>query len=477
MAALAVGCPSRPTAVTPFPATTAWPPVGPGRGDPWSEPATDPLEALAPVLRPLGWTPRTVRVVPEDLETAEAELVVVAEREDGTGGWLLVPPVGLRPSDPSLWPILAFPGEAPLPVWFLRRGRSDGDLALIVEAAADEDWDGAARSHAAVRITPAAAGPVADPLWEALEPADHAAVVDLEGSGLDDVVAVRWYDSCPDPMALSVEGPCAPPPSASGACDDAEPPAADPCLIVRVWNDGDGVPETFRVVPRADGTLSSTGHPVLDRAVALLQLSRCRYLDLRSLTVLEVDGLREAGVSGELVEGPACGPDPESPTGSSSLFLALLDPPDGVRLPSGEIIDLARPAGGGNGYEVLDDLDGDGVPEWLWREASEAGVRTVVTRGPGRAPARVDLRGRRRRVGRAPRRRPAGRPCRAGLAGMAGGARAGHAAGGAPRGRGRRPADRDRRPAALLPPVVCRRGRRLNGGPFSGIRPLRRRFR
>ena len=102
MAALVVGCPSRPAVVPPSPSPSAWPNVGPGRGDPWSEPTIDPLESLVPVLGPLGWTPRLARAVPEYLETATAELLVVAEREDGTGGWLLVPPV--RPPPPRAPP-------------------------------------------------------------------------------------------------------------------------------------------------------------------------------------------------------------------------------------------------------------------------------------------------------------------------------------------------------------------------------------
>jgi len=389
LAALAAGCPSRPTAVAPTLEPSVWPPAGPGFAAPWSEPAGDPLEPFAPDLRSLGWTPSSTRVVPDAGESAPAALVVVAAREDGTRGWILVPPGGPRPSDPSLWPVVPFPGDPPLPVWFVRLGQPDADLTVIVETPPPDPGDAAPPSHAALRLSPSSDGFAAESLWEALEPADGVAVVDLEDTGLDDVVAVRWYDSCPDPMAAPAEGPCAPPPvpSADEGCADSSPTVADPCLIVRVWNDGDGVPQTFRVVPRADGTLSSTAHAVLDRVVALLQLARCRYLDLRALTVRAVDGLRAPGAPGELLEGIACGPDPEALVATASPFLALLDPPDGVRLPPGEMVELRRPGGdGAAGYRLLDDLDGDGVPEWLWQEPTAAGLRTVVTRGPGRGP-------------------------------------------------------------------------------------------
>ncbi|MBI5501271.1 MAG: hypothetical protein HY907_13575 [Deltaproteobacteria bacterium] len=392
LAALAAGCPSGPSVVAPTPAPSAWPPAGPGFAAPWSEPAGDPLELFAPALRSLDWTPRSSRVVPQGDEPPPAALVVVAEREDGTRGWILVPPPGLQPSDPSLWPVVTFPGEPPLPVWVVRLGQTAADLTVIVETPPPAADDAAPPSHAALRLSPSSDGFAAESLWEALEPADGVAVLDLEGTGLDDVVAVRWYDSCPDPMAVPAEGPCAPPPVPSPAegCPDSSPPVADPCLIVRVWNDGDGVPQTFRVVPRPDGTLSSTAHVLLDRAVAVLQLASCRYLDLRALTVRAVDGLRTPGAPGELLEGLACGPDPEAPVATTSPFLALLERPDGVRLPAGELVELRRPgdevAGRADGYRLLDDLDGDGVPEWLWQEPDGTGVRSVVTRGPGRGP-------------------------------------------------------------------------------------------
>jgi len=389
---LAAACrPPAPRAVPPAALPEIWPPVGPGLGVPWGPPDVAPLAALESELRALGWTPATALPGPLDQDLGGTRVVVAAERADGPGGWILAPAGGAAEAEPSTWPFVPFPGPPPLPVWFVAlESGADAPRLIVAELAADGQEEGS--RHAAYRLEEGSDGPAAELFWEALEPADGVAVVNLEGGdGADDLVAVRWFDSCPDPMLVPPEGPCGSSPPATEGCPEDEAAVGDPCLLVRVWNDGDGVPQTYRVLLRPDGALSATGDAALDRVTALLRRSACRYLDLRAMTVLPVAGLREPGVPGELIEGIRCTPEPRSPTPWAAPQLALLDPPDGDALPDGETIGLRAPADAGpgrwvDGYQLLDDLDGDGVPDWLWQETSDAGTRWIVTRGPGRGP-------------------------------------------------------------------------------------------
>jgi hypothetical protein len=387
---LSAACrPPVPGAAPPPPLPDVWPTAGSGLGVPWSPPDATPLAALAPDLRDLGWIPVAALPGPLGENLGGTRVVVAAARADGTGAWILAPAGGAEEAEPSTWPVVSFEGPLPLPIWFVALDSGPDAMQLVVAELGSEGTEEGSR-HAAYRLAEGPDGPIAELFWEALEPPDGLAVVNLEGAGADDVVAVRWFDACPDPMLVPLDGPCGPPPPpASEGCPDDDAPAADPCLLVRVWNDGDGVPQTYRVLARPDGALSAVGDPALDRVAALLRLSACRYLDLRAMTVLPVVGLRAPGVPGELVEGLRCTPEPRSPEPWPEPLLILLDPPGGDVLPDGEVIRLRAPADAGakrwaDGYQLLDDLDGDGVPDWLWQETSAAGTRWLVTRGPGR---------------------------------------------------------------------------------------------
>jgi hypothetical protein len=385
-----VACPPAPTSVVapPPPEPEPWPREGPAQGMAWPEPPPSILAPFADTLRNIGWTPLAVRVgLPTD-DTTHPPILVAAMHDDGTGGWILLRPDPLAPEGLEGWITVPFDAAPPLPLWFVRLGPAPEDVAVLAERPPAADSADSEPVPGAWRIAEGRTGPAAELLWETLEPPDTLAVADLEGTELTDVVTIRWYDVCPDPMAAPTGSGC-PAGTPADRCASPEQEVGDPCLIVRVWRDGDGVPQTFRLQPRPGGGLSALGDPALDRVVGLLRISPCSRLDLRMMTVRRETGLLRAAGDGELIERMSCGPDPASVEPEPSPFVVLLEIPGGETVPSGEILDLRAPAHASparwvDGYQLLVDLDGDGIRDWLWSESSDAGTRYVVTRGPGR---------------------------------------------------------------------------------------------
>ena len=385
-----VACPTAPTGVVapPPPEPEPWPHEGSAQGMAWAEPPPSILAPFATTLRNIGWTPLAVRVgLPTD-DTTHPPILVAATHDDGTGGWILLRPDPLAPEGLERWSTSPFDAVPPLPLWFVRLGPAPEDVAVLAERLPAADAADGEPIPGAWRIAEDRAGPTAELLWETLEPPDALAVADMEGTELTDVVTIRWYDVCPDPMAAPT-GPGCPAGTPADRCTSPEQEVGDPCLIVRVWRDGDGVPQTFRLQPRPDGSLSALGDPPLDRVVGLLRISPCSRLDLRRMTVRRETGLLHAAVDGELIESLSCGPDPASVEPEQWPVVALLETPDAGVLPTGVVVSLRAPADAAparwvDGYQLLVDLDADGIRDWMWNETSDAGARYVVTRGPGR---------------------------------------------------------------------------------------------
>jgi hypothetical protein len=385
----ALACPRGPgtTPVPPPEPLALWPLEGPGAAEP--QPAADPdlpwLDRQA--LTAAGWELVAPLALPTATTPATGPGAVTAARAlDGSAGaWLLL--------DPALplaeAPVLRFDTpEPPIPLWPVDGPEREGWIVVAEQpTAATGDPDEPLAS--AWRIDLQADPPRVELLWEALEPADQVAVVDLEGEGSIELVSLRWYDVCPDPLEPGSPAACGPPPpGAAEGC--VESPPADPCLLLRAWTGGDGVPRTWRTSPRADGRLATLGDPTLDRLVALLLSVDCRYLDLRRLTVRREADLLEPGVEGELLEAVSCLERRTPPPLAAGPRVVVQQAPDGVGLPSGRELPLLAPAADATepserwsrGYRLLPDLDGDGRRDWVWLERSAAGTRHVVTRGP-----------------------------------------------------------------------------------------------
>ena len=204
--------------------------------------------------------------------------------------------------------------------------------------------------------------------WETLECVDAMAVVDLDGDGGIDVAAAAWEDSCPDPVAPEGGGP--------------------PCLLLSVWPDADGIPQTYRMEGSA-GRMAATGRESLDRLAAMLAASPCPALDLRGWSSRREIGLVRRGAEGELLEGLRCMPHPVAGRTAPTPALATIDWGDAERLPDVDFVMLADADAGeaerwSDGWELLDDLDLDGVREWLWIRRTADGDRMTVTRGADR---------------------------------------------------------------------------------------------
>lgn len=364
-----------------------WPPEGPAAAEPQpaAEPETPGLDAEA--LGRAGWEPVAALPLPTPAGTAPATLVAARALDGSAGAWLL--PNAADPPAEGLELRFAAP-EPPIPLW-LQAGAHPGEWTVVAEQAppggtgVEGSWPGGWSIDARARP------PRLEPLWEALEPADTVATIDLEGEGVVESVSARWHEVCPDPLELASSSapPCGPPPpgEAEGCIDE---PPADPCLLLRAWSGEDGVPRAWRTGPLDGERLASLGDPRLDRVAALLLALDCRYIDLRQMTVRREVGLLAAGADGELVESVRCLDPAGSPVAAEDPRLVLLEAADGVRVPAGRALSLRGPtaeAGGTSklwrrGYRLLPDLDGDGVRDWLWMDRSEAGTRYVVTRGP-----------------------------------------------------------------------------------------------
>lgn len=385
LAACRSGPPTTPAGPARFP--EPWPPEGPGAAEP--EPPAEPVPPWldAGALAAAGWEPIAVVPLPADSGAGPPVLVAARALDGSPGAWLL------WESDhpPAEASALRFAGpEPPIPLW-PQPGANPGEWTLVAEQAAsagagfEGSWPGGWAVDARARP------PRVEPLWEALEPADAVAAVDLEGEGVVELVSVRWHDACPDPLDLAPapEPACGPPPPGeTEGCRD-EPPA-DPCLLLRAWSGGNGVPRAWRTGLLAGDRLASLGDPRLDRIVALLLALDCRYLDLTSMTLRRETGLLAPGEDDELVESVRC-VDPAAGLLAATVgWIVLLEAGDGARVPAGRALSLRVPAAEAGdpagrwsrGYRLLPDLDGDGVRDWLWLERSEAGTRHVVTRGP-----------------------------------------------------------------------------------------------
>jgi hypothetical protein len=384
-----VACPPAPTSVVapPPPEPEPWPHVGPAEGMGWPEPPPPILTPFADTLDSMGWTPLAVRVGLPTADATPPPILVAAAREDGTGGWVLLRPDPLAPEGLEGWTTVPFAAAPPLPLWLVQLGPTPEDVAVLAER---PPGDGAEEDEPVIgawRIVERRGEPAAELLWETLESPDALAVAQLEADGMGDIVTLRWYDECPDPMGVPAAG-CSAGTPADG-CTDPPQEAGNSCLIVRVWRGEDGVPQTFQLQPRPDGSLSALGDAALDRVVGLLRITPCPSLDLRGMTVLRTNALLRPGVEGELIESFACGPGAGALEPVAIPLVAMLELPGGGQVPSGEVIVLrARPdspdAGWVDGYVLLDDLDGDGIRDWLWSLYGRRGTRYVVTRGPGR---------------------------------------------------------------------------------------------
>ncbi|MBN1770499.1 MAG: hypothetical protein JXB32_04490 [Deltaproteobacteria bacterium] len=374
------------TPVEPPAVSVPGPPEGPGAAEPQRAAGSD-LPWLDPeAFVAAGWEPVSVLPLPQTDEVGPLALVAVRALDGSPGAWLLFDPA--RPLAEA--PALRFAGaEPPVPLW-PAGAEERGEWTILAEQAAEPRGDLAGPLPAAWGVVAEARPPRVELLWEALEPADAVAVVDLEGEGVVELVSLRWHEVCPDPLepAPAADPDCGPPPPgvAEGCYDE---PPADPCLLLRAWSGGDGVPRAWRTAPRGDGHFASLGDPRLDRIVALLLAVDCPYVDLRDLTVRREAGLLAAGVEGELVESVRCLDPAAGLVAAAVPRLALLETPDGVRLPAGRTRSLLDAAGDAvapaerwsRGYRLLPDLDGDGVRDWVWLERSAAGTRHVVTRG------------------------------------------------------------------------------------------------
>ena len=386
----AVACPPAPTSVVapPPPEPEPWPHEGPAQGTAWAGPPPSVLAPFADTLRNIGWTPLAVRIgLPTD-DATQPLLLVAATQDDGTGGWILLQSDPPAPGGVADWITVPFDAVPPLPLWFVQLGPAPEDVTVLAERPPAADSADGEPIPGAWRVSEGRDGPSAELLWETLEPPDALAVADLEGTDRTDVVTTRWYDVCPDPMAAPT-GPGCPAGTPPDNCASPEQEVGDPCLIVRVWRDGDGVPQTFRLQPRPDGGLLALGDPALDRVVGLLRISPCNRLDLRMMTVRRETGLLRPASEGELIESLSCGPAPSSVEPETSPLVALVELSGGETVPAGEVVSLRAPADAApgrwvDGYQLLDDLDRDGIRDWIWTERSAAGMRYVVTRGPAR---------------------------------------------------------------------------------------------
>ena len=384
-----VACPPGPTTT---PGGAAPPrahelPQGPGAAEP--EPPGEPVPPWleTDALAAAGWEPIAVALLPTDDGSAPSALVAARAVDGSPGAWLVV--VHGRP--PAEASVLRFAGvEPPIPLW-LQPGARPGEWTVVAEQATAAGGGSTRSLPGAWAIETRDRLPHVEPLWESLESADAVAAVDLDGDGVVELVSVRWHDACPDPLdPLPSPGPgCGPPPPGEiEGCRD-EPPA-DPCLLLRAWSGANGVPRTWRTGLRDGARLASLGDPRLDRVAALLLALDCRYVDLRDMTLRRETGLLAAGEDDELVESVRCLDPAAGPVGAIDRHIVLLETGDGSHLPAGRALSLrdsaaeaGEPAGRwSRGYRLLPDLDGDGVHDWLWQERSEAGMRSVVTRGP-----------------------------------------------------------------------------------------------
>ncbi|MDI7267377.1 MAG: hypothetical protein QME96_05235 [Myxococcota bacterium] len=286
------------------------------------------------------------------------------------------PPRGTGRADPLRQPeietaewAVSGNGEGTASVWIVdRERRRDGpvraEIGLAFRSSTGAPGDGVGWTVAAYRapVQGRRGGP-AELLWESLESVDAVAVADIEGDGALDVAAARWADDCPDPVDPAGAGP--------------------PCLLVTVWKGVSGIPQTYRMEAEA-GRPRGTGREDLDRLAGLLAGAPCPVLDLRDQSVLRVEGLLTPGGAGELVEGIRCGPHPSRPAAAAVPAVALSDVPGDGTIPAATFHLLAAEAGWADGYELLDDLDGDGVRDWLWIHRTAEGDEMTVTAGPGR---------------------------------------------------------------------------------------------
>ena len=368
----------------------SWPPEGPGAAEPQPVSEAEPSWLDLDTLAAAGWEPVSLLALPPADGSGPQALVAVRALDGSPGAWLLLEPTCSFAEAPTL----RFDAvEPPIPLWPMD-GQRRGEWTVVAEQLTGAVGDFVGPLPGAWRIDTRSQPPRVELLWEAFEPADAVAVVDLEGEGNVEIVTLRWHDVCPDPLDLAPAPDCGPPlPGAVEACVD-EPPA-DPCLLLRAWTGGNGVPRTWRTAPLADDRLDSLGDPRLDRLAALLLAVDCRYLDLRAMTVRRETGLSVAGGEGELVEAVGCLEPAAGLAAAETPRLVLLEATGGVRLPVGLELPLHDAAAGiagsaepwSRGYRLLPDLDGDGTRDWAWLERSAAGTRYVVTRGPDGPPA------------------------------------------------------------------------------------------
>lgn len=378
------------TPLEPAGPTPPWPPEGPGAAEPQPVSEAEPSWLERDALAAAGWEPVSLLALPPAEPSGPQLLAAVRALDGSPGAWLLLEPA----CSFAEAPVLRFDSpEPPLPLWPVD-GPRRGEWTVVAEQLTGAVADFAGPLPGAWRIDTRTQPPRIELLWEAFEPADAVAVVDLEGEGVVEIVTLRWHDVCPDPLDPAPAADCGPPlPGAVEACVD-EPPA-DPCLLLRAWTGGNGVPRTWRTAPLGDGRFASLDDPRLDRLAALLSIVDCRYLDLRAMTVRRETGLLAAGVEAELVESVACLEPAADPAAAGTPRLALLEATDGARLPAGLELPLHGPPAGvagsaerwSRGYRLLPDLDDDGTRDWVWLERSAAGTRHVVTRGPDGPPA------------------------------------------------------------------------------------------
>lgn len=392
LVALALSMAACPPRLPTIPARPAWsvdavPPAGPGAAEPQRvvEPKVPWLDVEA--LADAGWEPVVVLVLPTRRGPSDRALVAARALDGSASAWLLV-----HSTDPAAQSILmrfAVP-EPPIPLWS-QLGPQPDQWMVVAEQAAVSAQTVAGSVAGGWAIEARREPPRAELLWEALEPADTLAAVSLDPQGPLEVVSVRWHEVCPDPLdSAPAANQSYGTPLLQRAEGHRHEPPANPCLLVRAWSGGDGVPRTWRTGPLDDGRVASLGQPHLDRIVGLVLALDCRYVDLRETTVRREVGLVAAGEEGELVESVRCLDPAEGLFAAVDPYVVLLESGDGTWVPAGRALSLRGTLAEAEesaerwsrGYRLLPDLNGDGVRDWLWLERSEAGTRHIVTRGP-----------------------------------------------------------------------------------------------
>jgi hypothetical protein len=318
------------------------------------------MEAIAATWEDGGWTVAAVR--PWVDAAGDPDGLVVTGFRDGVAAWGFDGGAPWAVTDGPL--VVTFEGALPVPIAFVEMTGRPPAEALVWEHSPE-----GVRFPAAVRLERAAGGATAERLWESLDPVESLAIVDLEGDGALDGAALSRFDRCPDPVGTEGVG-------AGGA--------GERCRLLRVWSNGNGVPMTYRVETSRGWT--ALGRDDLDRVAALLADPPCPALDLRDWRVSRRPGLTDANREAELVEGVRCAPGPEDRVPAMRAYLAVTVPTSDREVP--DVRWLSRSggdsAGAADGYELLADLDGDGMREWRWERPRETGTAWEVTRG---APA------------------------------------------------------------------------------------------